>query len=91
MHFFCGSSFHLQPKKFKYKIWIENDLKEASLNFLHVKKNQKELVLETEKQNKTKLPEPGPLATAPEAVPPLSARTRGHDSDAQEVWLTWNV
>lgn len=43
MHLFCGLSFHLQPRKFKYKIWIENDFKEASLNFLHVKANRKSL------------------------------------------------
>lgn len=43
MHLFCGLSFHLQPRKFKYKIWIEKDFKEASLNFLHVKANRKSL------------------------------------------------
>lgn len=47
-------------------------LKRRVFEFLACQRKQKELVLETEKQNNSPLPNSGPLATAPEAVPWLS-------------------
>lgn len=87
MHLFCGLSFHLQPRKFKYKIWIENDFKEASLNFLHVKANRKSLFWR--QKNKTKQ---NPQSHCPRGSDLIMwARSRGHGSDGQGVWLTWSV
>lgn len=93
IHLFCGSSFHLQPKKFKYKMWTENDLKGESLNFLHGKEDRRGLFWR--QKNKIKqLPSPrvwfpGRCLSGGASV--QHARARVLDSDGQGMWLTCSV
>lgn len=40
MNLFCASPLYLELREFNCKMWIENDSKEASLNFLHIEENR---------------------------------------------------